>query len=242
MLVIILILTAILVGLIVYVLRKDQQRRYAEIVNQGQHLPPIDLHEQIDDITTLEEPAIESDPAIMITSQATESAPILSVIQAPKNREEEQRLEQSPTPWKKRCKSYRNNNQFELALAAAQEAWPQWQSYEQTAITLRALIKGHHNLNEAESTLRQLYRIAAEASCLYDRPTGQPSPRWQTIAQSTSRQHLDQQSYHWQHLGYLHLKLLNPTDIKNMTKLWGEPRQHLSPLPPEAAESPMLDQ
>jgi hypothetical protein len=44
MLLIILILTAILIGLIVYVLRKDQQRRYAEIVDQGQHLPPIDLY------------------------------------------------------------------------------------------------------------------------------------------------------------------------------------------------------
>lgn len=66
-------------------------------------------------------------------------------------------------------------------------------------------------------------------------------PRWQSIAQSTTRQHLDQQSYSWQHLGYLHLKLLNQTDIKNMTKLWGEPGQHLAPLLPGAAKSFMLD-
>jgi hypothetical protein len=176
----------------------------------------------------------------MIATEATklESVPASTITQPV----DEQVIAQEVTSLKERCKGYRSNNQFEQALAAAQEAWPQWQSYEQTAITLRALIKGHHNLNEAESTLRQLYRIAAEASCLYDRPTGQPSPRWQTIAQSTSRQHLDQQSYNWQHLGYLHLKLLNPTDIKNMTKLWGEPKQHQSPLSPRAAESLMLDQ
>lgn len=110
MLVIILILTAVLAGLIFYVLRKDQQRKYAEIVNQGQRLLRINLHEQIDDIRALAEPAIESDPAIMITAQATESALISSVIQSPKNQVQEQMLEQSPTPWKERCKSYRSNN------------------------------------------------------------------------------------------------------------------------------------
>lgn len=237
MLLIVSILTAILIGLIVYILRKDQQRRYADIVNQGQHLPPIDLREQIEDITALDEPVIESDPVFIIPMQTPESAPVLPVTQS----FNKQGHEQDKTPWKERCMSYRRNNQFEQALATAQEAWPQWQSYEQTAITLRALIKTHPDLNEAERTLRQLYRIAAEASYLYDRPSDQPSPRWQTIAQSTTRQHLDQQSYSWQHLGYLHLKLLNQTDIKNMTKLWGEPGQHLVPLLPGAAKSVILD-
>jgi len=228
MLLIILILTAILIGLIVYLLRKDQQRRYAEIVDQGQHLPPIDLYEQIEEITASDTPAADAESAIMVATEATESVPVSTIAQPLKEHGNEREV----LSWKKRCKLYRGNNQFEQALAAAQEAWPQWQAYEQTAITLRASIKSHHNLIENESTLRQLYRNAAEASYLYDRRSGQPTPRWQTIAQSTSRQRLNQLSYDWQNLGYLHLKLLNTTDIRNMTKLWGEPKQHLSPISP----------
>jgi len=230
MLVIILILTAILIGLIVYVLRKDQQRRYADIVEQGQHLPPIDLRAQIEDITAIAEPAIESEPAIFIPTQATESVPALPIPMTQALNERGHK--QDKTPWQEQCKTYRRNNQFEQALATAHEAWPKWQSYEQIAMTLRALIKAQNNLDEADNTLAQLYRTAAEASCLYDRPSDQPSPRWQTIAKSVSRQHLDQLSLDWQHVGYLRLKLLTPTDIRNMTRLWGEPRQHLGPRSP----------
>lgn len=198
MLLIILILTAILIGLIVYVLRKDQQRRYADIVEQGQNLPPLELLEQAEDSATTDVPG-----------KATA-----------KNTGKE--------PWKERCKTHREHKQFKEAVAAAQEAWPQWQSYEQITLTLRAEVKASKSPAKAEQTIIQLYRAAAEAHVLYDRPPGQSAPRWQTVAQSTSRQQLEQLSYDWQNLGYLHLKLLTATDIKNMTKLWGEPLQHQS--------------
>ncbi|MDP1757055.1 MAG: hypothetical protein Q8L38_06380, partial [Pseudohongiella sp.] len=119
---------------------------------------------------------------------------------------------------------------FQQALAAAQEAWPQWQSYEQTAITLRSMIKELESSEKEkmDALLHTLYRKASEASFLYDRTVGQTTPRWQTIAQTTTKHDLEKLSFAWQSLGYRELKLLTATDVKNMIKLLGEPDHHLS--------------
>ncbi|MDP3518579.1 MAG: hypothetical protein Q8S94_15560 [Pseudohongiella sp.] len=132
--------------------------------------------------------------------------------------------------WKERCKIFRNKKQFQQALAAAQEAWPQWQSYEQTAITLRSMIKELESSEKEkmDTLLHTLYRKASEASFFYDRAVGQTTPRWQTIAQTTTKHDLEKLSFAWQSLGYRELKLLTATDVKNMIKLWGEPDHHLS--------------
>lgn len=202
MLLLILILVAILIGLVVYVLKKEQQRRHIAMAEQDQTLPPVSL-QATDTVQT-----------------KTVELPTTEIIKA--HRDE--------LNWKERCKIFRDKKQFQQALAAAQEAWPQWQSYEQTAITLRSMIKElESSENEKmDALLHTLYRKASEASFLYDRAVGQTTPRWQTIAQTTNRLELEKLSFAWQSLGYRELKLLTATDIKNMVKLWGEPDHHLS--------------
>ena len=212
MLLLLLILVAVLIGLVVYVLKKDQQRRHIAMAEQEQTLPPVSLQ------TT--DPAqskiIELPIAESITAQQDEL-----------NKDEPTCDELS---WKERCKIFRDKKQFQQALAAAQEAWPQWQSYEQTAITLRSMIKALESgeKEKMDALLHTLYRNASEASFLYDRAAGQTTPRWQTIAQTTDRLELEKLPFAWQSLGYKELKLLTATDIKSMVKLWGEPDHHLS--------------
>lgn len=207
MLLLILILVAVLIGLVVYVLKKDQQRRHIAMAEQEQILPPVSLQ--------------ATDPA---QSKIVE----LSIVESITAQQDE--LNRDELNWKERCKIFRNKKQFQQALAAAQEAWPQWQSYEQTAITLRSMIKELESSEKEkmDALLHTLYRKASEASFLYDRTVGQTTPRWQTIAQTTTKHDLEKLSFAWQSLGYRELKLLTATDVKNMIKLWGEPDHHLS--------------
>ncbi|MDP2282548.1 MAG: hypothetical protein Q8L06_00300 [Pseudohongiella sp.] len=217
MLLLLLILVAVLIGLVVYVLKKDQQRRHIAMAEQEQTLPPVSL-QTTDPVQSniVELPIAES-----ITAQQDELN---------KNEPNCDELSCDELSWKERCKIFRDKKQFQQALAAAQEAWPQWQSYEQTAITLRSMIKALESSEQEKmgALLHSLYRKASEASFLYDRAEGQTTPRWQTIAQTTDRLELEKLSFAWQSLGYKELKLLTATDIKNMVKLWGEPDHHLS--------------
>ncbi|MDO9478043.1 MAG: hypothetical protein Q7L07_15145, partial [Pseudohongiella sp.] len=143
MLLLILILVAVLIGLVVYVLKKDQQRRHIAMAEQEQILPPVSLQ--------------ATDPA---QSKIVE----LSIVESITAQQDE--LNRDELNWKERCKIFRNKKQFQQALAAAQEAWPQWQSYEQTAITLRSMIKELESSEKEkmDELLLSLYRKASEAS------------------------------------------------------------------------------
>ncbi|TFH73141.1 hypothetical protein E3V39_07840 [Gammaproteobacteria bacterium LSUCC0112] len=186
----------------VIALKKDQERRHKDMAENNQTLPPITLQEpEPEPVINLEQPLAEETPA--------------------------QHLDLS---WKERCKTLRNLKLYPEALLAAQEGWPQLQSYEQAAVTLRAMIRtcDSTNLEQLNKLLKMLYQAACEASFLYDRPSGQASPGWQTVAQTTTRQDLQQHVFSWQLIGYKELKLLTATDIKKMIQLWGDPDQHLS--------------
>lgn len=195
-----LISVALLIGLMVYALKKDQERRHKDMADQNQTLPPITLYEPEPD-NLLEQPLTEE--------TATQHVDL---------------------SWKERCKTLRNKKLYPEALLAAREGWPQLQSYEQAAVTLHAMIKtcDKTNLEQLNGLLTTLYQAACEASFLYDRPSGQTSPRWQTVAQTTTRHDLEKLVFSWRLIGYKELRLVTATDIKKMIQLWGEPDQHLS--------------
>lgn len=204
MLFITLVLSFALVALIVMALKKNQQRRLDDLAERDHSLPPLDI---------APEP-----PATLPTLE-----PVASALRS------EATAEQAGD-WREQCKELRQAHLFEQALVCADQAWPLFQSYEQTALTLRAAIKQAQQdaSPEFDKWLTTLYRTAAEASFLYDKVAGEPELRWQSIARTYSRQELRRIELPWIDIGADKLRLLTKTDRKLMIQAWGDPRQHIS--------------
>lgn len=201
-------LSLTLVALIVLFLKKHQQRRLDDLAEREQSLPPLDLEPEIPATVT------EATPDIVANAHADQSDV----------------TENIPKDWKEKCKELRQAQQFEQALICAEQAWPQSQSYEQTAVTIRAAIKQAQQAGspDAETWLQALYRAAAESSFLYDKVPGEPEMRWQTVARSYNRADLRLIPLPWNEIGVNELKLLTKTDRRLMIQAWGEPGQHVS--------------
>lgn len=234
MLFITLALSLILVALIVVALKNNQQRRLEDLADREQSLPPLDINTDY--------PYEEDVPAAAVTNNAvTDDAvtddevslsPATSAASTGVTAIEQNDIaaEQTSRDWKQACKEYRQAHQFDQALAAADFAWPQAQSYEQAALTIRAAIKQTPASDSSviEKWLWALYRVAAESSLLHDRLPEQANSRRSQSSPPFTREELHHIELPWQEIGANELRLLTKTDRKMMVQFWGEPMHHVS--------------
>ncbi|MDO8908861.1 MAG: hypothetical protein Q7W55_10240 [Pseudohongiella sp.] len=224
MLFITLALSVILIALIVTGLKTHQQQRHKDLAERDHSLPPLDVGAEHlpdklrADVAEAYAPAEEPENAV---AEPEVGYGRQTIAEATSNWKED---------WKEECKQHRQAQRFEMALLCSDRAWPQSQSYEQAALTLRAAIKQARDNNspDADKWLSALYRAAAESSMLYDKSPGEPDLRWQAIARSFSRTEVSQIDLPWVKIGANELRLLTKTDRKLMTQAWGEPEQHIS--------------
>lgn len=218
-------LSLLLVALIVIALKNNQQRRLEDLADREQSLPPLSDNNAAHQVDAL--PVPDSSPA-------HEAAPPQPVPESPSVQDAtEQQVDTSGQPaldWKQICREHRQAQQFEQALSAAELAWPQAQSYEQTALTIRAALKQTPpaDLQSIEHWLTRLHRAAAECSLLHDKLPEDIHSRRRSGDVDFTREELRHVELPWQEIGSEKLKLLTKTDRKLMIQLWGEPLQHVS--------------
>lgn len=207
-------LSLILVALIVVALKKHQQRKLEDLADREQSLPPLDI---IDDHHTESGLARDSD--------AASPAPI--PMSSNQNQTDNT---QAQNNWKQACKEFRQANRFNDALQAAHHAWPQSQSYEQVALTIRAAIKQTPRSDKVayERWLAALHRAAAECSLLHDKLPVVADSHQTSETPRLSPDDVRAIELPWDEIGANELRLLTKTDRKLMTEAWGEPKQHVS--------------
>lgn len=214
MLFITLVLSLILVILIVVVLKSQQQKRLEDLVEREQSLPPLEIgSEHKADASA----ANVTDADIHVPGQ-------------PAPHHHTQLTTNATGDWKLDCKNYRQAQRYEQALDCAELAWPQAQSYEQAALTIRAAIKHtpRTDLVLSEKWLSALYRIAAEHSLLHDKLADDQGDIQLSGSESSLRDELKEIEFSWHDIGVNELRLLTKTDRRSMIQAWGEPRQHIS--------------
>jgi len=195
---------------VVLMLKKNNERHRQQLADYEQHLPvltvdlnalPIDTEDQL----TESEPAFNSKPETVITAPATLAA----------------------THWKDQVRSFRDAGSYEEAIVAADPAWPQWLYYEQVAITIRAAVREHKKGAPAQTEywLANLYKVAAQASLVHDKPHSPDSDPQEPLS---SREQLNNVELPYAGIGVDKLRLLTKTDKKQMQELWGDPNQHVT--------------
>jgi hypothetical protein len=142
--------------------------------------------------------------------------------------------------WRQKCAMLRDAGEHEAALAACAEGWPQWQSYQQGAIVIRAALRALDELDRQldntdwvaqthrEIWLERLFRLAAQASFLHDQVDGLPNLGWRALTDRFRRSEIENIPMPWHQLGYRQLRLLNQSDCRALVTCFGEPAAHLS--------------
>lgn len=130
--------------------------------------------------------------------------------------------------WRQRALALRQSADYEAALACCGEAWPQWQSYQQAAIVMRAAIKNADTNQERADWYDRLYQLAIQASVLHDKVDGLPNLSRQQIVDRFSRDDLEALGRPWKDVGYEQLRLLTKSDRQQLTALYGIPNAHRS--------------
>lgn len=231
----------LLVG-IIYGLRRHQSRALSDAAERDQPLPPLPA-DPVDNNDTPPSPPVSPAPMpadpispepkpASLTPAASQPATPVSIPDA-----------SNPMPdlhWRERCAALRESGEHEAALAACTEGWPQWQSFQQGALVIRAVLRDLDALDrradntdwvaqtQREIWLERLFRLAAQASFLHDEVDDMPNMGWRTLNSRFDRREVEKLPMPWHQLGYRKLRLLNQSDCRAMVKCFGEPTGHLS--------------
>ncbi|CAM4020758.1 MULTISPECIES: hypothetical protein [Pseudoalteromonas] len=126
--------------------------------------------------------------------------------------------------WADRIKKLRGDPEKRLALAI--ENLPLPASFREAAIATRALIRDKRKQKiEYEEELALLYWLAAINSFSIPYSDVLKEPGYNVI-ESVPGKKLKELPFSYKSLGYNELELLNKTDIKWLSDLWGEPEEH----------------
>jgi len=220
-----LILALALLFAIVMILHRHQQRALSDAAEREQSLPPLELdspvHQSNDVVPPEVQPKVPADvvPEVQTGPDDTDPPVNESVAVATVKHAD----------WKSASQALKDNGEYEVALLHCREAWPQWQSYQQAAVVIRAALKQKGLTEQSRKEwLARLYHMACEASFLHDKVDGLPSYNWQKLAELMSPEQLSNLETPWQELGCGKLRLLTKTDCSRMVKEWGEPAGHMS--------------
>lgn len=129
--------------------------------------------------------------------------------------------------WQSSIKELREAGEFEKALILCRQFHPRIQAYQQSLVTLRAMIRDdiNHQRNPAEN-LRELYRYAALADLFQSQSSYHEQLRKISLPGSLAAEAHETFDLPYPHLGYRYLKMLNKTDIRQLRQAWGEPEHH----------------
>ncbi|MGH8159383.1 MAG: hypothetical protein ACREPQ_14780 [Rhodanobacter sp.] len=131
---------------------------------------------------------------------------------------------QSGTFWADRIKSLRGEPAQRLRLAIDNLPLPA--AFREAAIATRALIKEQRKVGgHYEEQLTLLYWLAAMDSFSIPYSAKSHGPGY-NVMQAVPGVVLKGLPFTYGQLGYKHLKLLNPTDIKWLVSAWSEPQAH----------------
>lgn len=216
----IILLTLISLGLvtaIIYSLRHYQAKALSDAAERDQPLPPLPVEE----------------------SDSTETASALSC--PPGDQPSSTTSPEKPsTHWRERSTVLKKAGNYEAAFTACSEGWPQWQSFQQGALVIRAALRSIDDIDKrADNTdwvaqtqreiwLERLFRTAAQASFLHDQIEGLPNLDWRALKTQFTQHEVEKLPMPWHQLGYKELKLLNQTDCQALTSLFDQPSAHLS--------------
>ena len=217
-----LILALVLLVGIIYALRTHNERTRENAIAREQPLPPLANNTAP---AASAPPADDNSPPQAGATPAAE-APGESIIS---NNNLPDAVSCQTTDWRQSCQTLRDQGRFDEALLACQQAWPQWQSFDQDARVMRAAIRRHSgDAAQRNHWLQQLYRLAAQASFLHDKVAGLPDPSRHSLAKRFTPAQIDVLDMPWAELGYEQLRLLTKSDRKQLVQLWGEPDTHQS--------------
>ncbi|MCG7564901.1 hypothetical protein MHM95_01155 [Pseudoalteromonas sp. CnMc7-15] len=126
--------------------------------------------------------------------------------------------------WADRIKKLRDAPEKRLALAI--ENLPLPASFREAAFATRALIRDKRKQKiEYEEELALLYWLAAVNSFSIPYSNVLKEPGY-NVVESVPGKKLKGLPFSYKSLGYNKLELLNKTDVKWLSELWGEPEQH----------------
>ena len=126
--------------------------------------------------------------------------------------------------WADQIKDYRDDPEMRLRIAIENLPFPA--AFREAAIALRAIIRDKRkNGAEYQDQLNQLYWLAAvnSFSVPYSEVLNEPGFN---IMESMPKSEIKNFAFKYEEIGYKNLALLNKTDIKWITELWGEPINH----------------
>lgn len=126
--------------------------------------------------------------------------------------------------WADQIKEYKEEPEKRLSLALNNLPLPA--AFREAAIAIRAIIRSKRKVNEDfEDELTLLYWLAAIRSFMLDYAPRLEEPGYNVI-ESIPAKRMRSLNYDYSELGYNKLSLLNKTDVKWLTKAWGEPTTH----------------
>lgn len=258
-------LTLISLGLvtaIIYSLRLYQAKALNDAAERDQPLPPLPVEEPdtTDPASTLScapgdiEEAQSSGPAqIGPPKMRVDDNTIAPGSRAPTMQSKSQTsplfttqtktktsLEKPKSHWRDRSTALKKAGNYDAAFSACGEGWPQWQSFQQAALVIRAALRSLDDIDKrADNTdwvaqtqreiwLERLFRTAAQASFLHDQIEGLPNLDWRALKAQFTQHEVEKLPMPWHQLGYKELKLLNQTDCQALISLFDQPSAHLS--------------
>jgi hypothetical protein len=128
--------------------------------------------------------------------------------------------------WADRIKKLRGEPEKRLALAIANLPLPA--SFREAAIASRALIRDKRKQKiKYDEELALLYWLAAINSFSIPYSDVLKEPGY-NVVESVPGKKLKGLPFSYQSLGYKKLELLNKTDVKWLSELWGEPEEHIT--------------
>lgn len=126
--------------------------------------------------------------------------------------------------WADEIKKYRSDPAKRLRLALANLPLPA--AFREAAVAVRALIRAKRKASEPiEEDLSLLYWLAAVRSFMLDYAPRLQEPGF-NVVEAIPGERLRSLPYKYSELGYRELSLLNKTDVKWLTEVWGEPTSH----------------
>lgn len=222
------------VGVIVFFLRRQQDRATAEYADRHQPLPPLqppELEPEEPEQETQEPETLETGAPESAADPDSEEPPGESQHPGHVNAAPEASSPAPPRDWLKQCQNLRNEGLLDQAMALSKQASPQLQGFEQQALILRARLREARQQSDEVATRRwldALYLVAARASCLHDGPSPQrpDSPRRMVDVIDSAR--LEQMEMPYTEIGHEKLKLLRKTDRQLLESFYGQPLRHIS--------------
>lgn len=131
--------------------------------------------------------------------------------------------------WQTSVSQLKKSGDISGALKLCRKEFPLWGAYNQACILLRSQLKSDQlTPTQVEDKLSELYRTAAIAELLHD-----TSPDFTQVTPKQLRKleltQVEKLKLPYRELGYINLRLIRKSDIKQLHAHWGPPSQHSTP-------------